>query len=581
MKFIHEKLKSLEELYQEEKDLFLKVDYSLSDEQESAKSRMTECLNMEDLEAAYYEVLNFFEEENEQNSVHIQELDALYPNLRKLLVMIEESIDMNSIVSTLVKHFTKEAMIQFSIYSKDWSLILNGSDLSISIQDDEKEEYDFYKIDKLKDVIIRYRESLYAYSRQQENIDIESEEECFGAIEGVLFSICDNSKEEKLHKFYSMFKDEIYAIITSETEKSIKDRQLEKMCTLLSLSKEEIEKNSKMLEDTDTMYYLNPNGLSIIVDRNLNYLLTSYPIDKEEKLLSVYYSIKTEDTNIVEPVVLMDNMEQKIDELNNTMIDEINHDYQADKSIGNIFDLSESLIVETDLDLFWRRVSSDTLGYLMVKELEDNNSLDMDRLKEYFTTFQIFQKVCTTTEVSSKNKNIVNIVSMLRQAPEKTLKTIYEIICDNLKIEKKFGDNEKINFKYNILSDTYYNFEISFPFEVEGVVKNSESSFKVGDINIMLAKCASLDKIGERANQWLENSAKTNSQTLLHDLDREYYLRGSQRKILEKQLEKNNRRRVYKFIYFNESMIIFAYSSSNPDLSDIVDNAITSISILN
>ena len=173
------------------------------------------------------------------------------------------------------------------------------------------------------------------------------------------------------------------------------------------------------------------------------------------------------------------------------MIDEINHDYQADKSIGNIFDLSESLIVETDLDLFWRRVSSDTLGYFMVKELEDNNSLDMDRLKEYFTTFQIFQKVCTTTEVSSKNKNIVNIVSMLRQAPEKTLKTIYEIICDNLKIEKKFDDNEKINFKYNILSDTYYNFEIRFPFEVEGVVKNSESSFKVGDINIMLAKCAS------------------------------------------------------------------------------------------
>lgn len=576
---IHEKLKSLEELYEEEKSSLLQDAYVLSNSQREFKNQIVQYCNQNDLVNAYSELLKFFDEDStHQDKVYITELSELSLEIKKIIALIEQTIDMENVFSSLINHFTVDAMIQFSLYDskKNTNITLNGNTLIIEKNESEQEIKEQAILKRVKEIIISNREALYKFSRiQEENASIpenDYEDECFGAIDGILFSVCNSYQQQDLNDFYASFKESLYAFIESLEEDATP--QQKKMVELLNISLEDVKSNSRMKENA--IYYLNANGVSIVIDDNLNYFLTSYSVDSDS-LLSIYDSLKKEKVSL-EPIV-MNTMEEKLDELNNNMLDEINQDYQTDKSIGNVFDLADSLIAAADLDLFWKRVSTDTLGYFMVKELEDNNVLSMEALKKNFTTFTTFQTICTTTELISKNKNIVNIVSMLRQAPDKTLKTIYEVICDNLSIEKVFDDIT--NFKYTISSNLYYNFEISFPFEVDSVVKNSESSFKIGEVNIMLAKCGAIERIEERAKQWLENSARTNSQTMLKDLDREYYLKGSQTKVLEKQLEKNNRRRVYKFIYLNEAMVIFAYSSLNQDLSEMIDNAITSINILN
>ena len=57
--------------------------------------------------------------------------------------------------------------------------------------------------------------------------------------------------------------------------------------------------------------------------------------------------------------------------------------------------------------------------------------------------------------------------------------------------------------------------------------------------------------------------------------DKEYTLKNNQLKVVEKVATKDNKKRYYKFIYYNQTMLIFAYNDS--DLSNTVDNTIVSI----
>lgn len=79
--------------------------------------------------------------------------------------------------------------------------------------------------------------------------------------------------------------------------------------------------------------------------------------------------------------------------------------------------------------------------------------------------------------------------------------------------------------------------------------------------------------------QWLENSAKSNNQNILYDKVRKYSLNNDTIPVIERMVEKNQEIRMYKFIYFNESMIIFAFSykNYNEKFETDINNAIISI----
>lgn len=635
---IYEKLQSLEDLYLEEKNLFSHDNYLVSPRQVVVLDNMMEQSNCEDYIGAYYSLLAFLEDDGEEHTdqVYLQELDELYLEIKKLILLIEQSVNFEETFSKLVEDLSVDSMIQFSFLDATTTfndskknISLNGEFLNISWQNEEYNFYDNEVISQLKEVIIQYRKELYDFSKRQEKEigDFSSSryhgeiptDECFGAIDGIMFSVSNQFEQEELNDFYSNFKISLYHVvdeiisgteeIVSKTESTFEEqsfiatvdtsnepvvleepyddkKQKKIIAEMLDISLEDAYQNSQRFHEMDAVYYWNPEGSSVVIDTNLDYLLTNHHVEKVENLLSAYRELKRE--TFPENAIPMDN-DTDINDLTKNMIDEINNDYQKDRSIDNVFDFADSLITENDLDVFWKRVSADTLGYIIVKELEENNYLDMEKLKQEVSSFSDFVSICVDTELQSKNKQIVNISTMTKQAPEKTLKTIYDIVCSSLGIpvveieEMKEEVVEAVDeglMEYTISSDTYFDFVITLPARFETLTKNSESSFKIGEVNIMIAKCLSFEKLGERANQWLENSATTNSQVMLRELDREYYIGDRNLIVLEKQLEKNGKRRVYKFIYYNGAMLIFAYSAQSEGLSDVIDAAIESIQIL-
>lgn len=646
---IYSKLQSLEELYLEEKESFSGEDYLISPRQVVTLDKMMEQSNGEHFVEAYFSLLDFLQDDgdNHEDKIYLHELDELYLELKKLILLIEQNVDFDGTLPQLVEDFSMDSMIQFSytdetsaFYEGSKHIVLNGNVLSFIWKNQEYEFQDTFVIDKIKSVILEYRKELYTFSKKQEKEigDFQAEnylkdvptDECVGAIDGIMFSISNQFDELELNDFYSNFKICLYHALeevmkleqsleveenvplvesvsneeviseesviatdfNSETvieeTNSYDDRKQKKIIAeMLDISLEDANENSKNFDEMNAVYYWNPEGSSVIIDDNLEYLLTNMPVASAENLLVAYKELKKKNFDgevVTIPPTTSDN---EVYELTDNMIEEINADYQIDRNIDNVFDFSDSLIRDNDLDVFWKRVSADTLGYIIVKELEDNNFLDMEVLMEDINTFRKFCSICVDTELQSKNKQIVNISTMTKQAPEKTLRSIYDVICKNLDIveiedseEEIFMEEQEEFSEYTLLSDLYFNFVVSLPSRFETVTKNSESSFKVGEVNIMLAKCSSVEKLEERATQWITNSATTNSQTILTELDREYYVGVRNVKVLEKQLEKNNKRRIYKFIFFNNAMLIFAYSAQNEELSDTIDIAIESVRTL-
>ena len=95
----------------------------------------------------------------------------------------------------------------------------------------------------------------------------------------------------------------------------------------------------------------------------------------------------------------------------------------------------------------------------------------------------------------------------------------------------------------------------------------------------MIAKCSDISKLDDRSLQWLENSAKTNNQNILKDKVRKYFLNNDTIQVIERMVEKDDQRRMYKFVYLNESMIIFAFGTKgyNEKFENTINNAIISI----
>ena len=112
----------------------------------------------------------------------------------------------------------------------------------------------------------------------------------------------------------------------------------------------------------------------------------------------------------------------------------------------------------------------------------------------------------------------------------------------------------------------------------------NDTSFKVGNnVNIMNAKCNSEDLLKKRSNEWIENSAKTNNQTILSDLDKEYSLKNNRISVIEKAVTKDDKKRYYKFkpiyenseysdLYFYEQALNDAGVDTNSDNEDISDD---------
>lgn len=145
------------------------------------------------------------------------------------------------------------------------------------------------------------------------------------------------------------------------------------------------------------------------------------------------------------------------------------------------------------------------------------------------------------------------------------------------KIKPEENNNDKLS---EHIINSNINFKFKLPKSYGEITKKTDISFRIGNsINILIAKCSDISNLDERSLQWLENSAKTNNQNILKDKVRKYLLNNDTIQVVERMVEKNQEKRMYKFIYFNESMIIFAFSYNiyNEKFEIDINNAIISI----
>ena len=258
--------------------------------------------------------------------------------------------------------------------------------------------------------------------------------------------------------------------------------------------------------------------------------------------------------------------------------EQFNDAYQANiNNMVNHKTLNLKLLNEGTLTLKLQQGMKDFKHALFDMKLDDR----VIRIMHYFTIVNgIFADFSITldekidykdNEKFNNQKGMRDIVNLLANIIE--LKAQDSSQKDKT-IDNNISDSEIIT--HNIMFSENLNFNIDFPKELGQLSHPNDTSFKIGNvITIMNAKCNSEELLSKRSKEWLQNSTKTNGQTILDDLDNEYSLKNNSVKVVEKTITKDNKNRYYKFIYFNQTMLIFGYN--NKELSRKIDDAIISL----
>ena len=270
---------------------------------------------------------------------------------------------------------------------------------------------------------------------------------------------------------------------------------------------------------------------------------------------------------------LLNKIDNRIVELTNQEFEQMNANFKNNNDISNVFDYTDTLFKKTKTnDPYWIDLAKETLNYVIIRLLETKDNLNYNTLMEVINNKSEFISICKSATTTIHNPDIIKIVEHIKNATDKMLDSFYSII------KEQFTPNNEMT-SYNIKFDNDLCFNISIPKEFDSIKRVNDKTYQIGNgisvITIINARCNSEELLKTRAKEWLANSADTNRQIITDNLDKEYTLKNNQLKVVEKVATKDNKKRYYKFIYYNQTMLIFAYNDS--DLSNTVDNIIVSI----
>lgn len=267
-------------------------------------------------------------------------------------------------------------------------------------------------------------------------------------------------------------------------------------------------------------------------------------INSTDKMIDSYYEIICSCLN-VKVETLKNNSE-----LNKLIEDTItNEEISLKETILNIVELIIALQPET----------TTTIAELIKYEPEKSFVEPITQGKVFNYVFDVCKKMNINLEKADKSFGGLAYYYTFKKADKKE-KNNDELIEHTI--------NSNINFKFKL------------PKLYGETTKKTDISFKIGNsINVMISKCSDISKLEERSLQWLENSAKTNNQNILKDKVRKYFLNNDTIQVIERMVEKDDQRRMYKFVYLNESMIVFAFGAKgyNEKFENTINNAIISI----
>ena len=421
----------------------------------------------------------------------------------------------------------------------------------------------------------RTKQTIFAYITEQNVL--------FQAIYG------GNCKIEDFDKAYDI---EVNQIKTIPNTKVIKQTQLElKLKQGIKLFKLALAEYSLLENKKIRILHAFTIINNMVVDFTIPVDINIDPNNEQEfnnqlnvkDLINVLFSIYefSEDKNISNSIkqdpVLKEKMLNKIDNaiihLTEQQFEEINTYYKNNKDIRKVFDFAnETFKKAKEEDVFWIVSSKEALIYIMVNILEEKGILKYDDLREILSNKDNFINICKNINTNIEDEDYLRIIEHIKKATDNMLDSYYDIIKKYLKIVTPKEETVIYNLKFSNDSSV----EITVPKKLGEFTHPTETSYKIGnDITVMNAKCNNVDLLKKRANEWLINSAKTNNQVLHDDLDKEYTLKSKSISVVEKVVSKDNKKRYYKFAYYDENMLIFGYN--NDDLSNTINDIIISM----
>lgn len=266
-------------------------------------------------------------------------------------------------------------------------------------------------------------------------------------------------------------------------------------------------------------------------------------------------------------------IDNKIIELINKEFEEISINFKNNKNIDKVFNHVNELFKKTNYTTkykYWIEPSKEVLVYILVKLLETNGTIKYDDVRKIFNDNHMFIEMCKNASTTLNDSKLIKIVDHINRSSMKMLNIYYIIIQTQIITPRNETITHNIKFKDNL------SFNLTVSKSLGPLIHTGENSYKIGDnIKIMNAKCNSAELLKNSANEWLQNSARASNQTIIDNFNKEYSFKNNQINVIEKAVTKDNKNIYYKFVYNNQTMLIFSYS--NKDLSKAINLAIISL----
>ena len=511
--------------------------------------------------------------------------------------------------------------------------------MNIKWNDKELENNDLSIIEEIKSVINNNSIKLFDFSNRQQDINGEFpisqsikgtfNDECHGIINGKNFSVCNRFKNDELNNFYRQFKKEIMDIVENkvitESQKDNKQEQFyDKICEILNVDRNYILNNNKRLADMSATYYWTSErgGISLIVSDDGAYLGATSSVSLDKHLEE--FKKGTNNKNFNENKILKlkcrtCNQEMSIDcsklpknvKTLDTMCPNcktfikygnLNYEEQRDNKQEQFYDkICEILNVDRNYILNNnKRLADMSATYYWTSErggislivsddgayLGATSSVSLDKHLEEFkkgTNNKNFnENKILKLNCRSCNQEIYIDCSKL----PKNVKTL-DTKCPNCETFIKYGN---LNYEEPKTVETYktkdenntfiiklmnnYNFSINFPYQLDELKVIDNTSVIINNkITIKYLSCPNKNDFEKRAIEIFEKSAADTNQKIDKTLNK-YKINNID--VIEKAIIKGEIIQSFKFIYFNEAILTFAYNK-NSEISKIVDEAIKTI----
>lgn len=209
-------------------------DYQINDNQKNILEETIVKLDKEETADAYKDIISFIQK-GTSKAISEEEMNYIIKVVTIIKLQIRNKIDLYKLHLKVINEMDDNSIFSFCLregiggYLKRFNgveVLLNYyKKTGVEITNEQKTLIkNEIEIEKIKKLLIKYRNQIYSFSMEQEDINYSLEHKklygrknpidyCYGSIDGLKFHISNEYEDKKLNEFYEIFKKELFNII--------------------------------------------------------------------------------------------------------------------------------------------------------------------------------------------------------------------------------------------------------------------------------------------------------------------------------------------------------------------------------